>query len=156
VLVDNFRPGTLEVGTAPVPAPRGQPRLIILRITGFGQSDSRSLRGIEAGFGGTDASRRQHVQQYLARFPQLRSRWRQAVDDATSQQGSQPTDLRAELTAERRRSAQLQQQIDTMVRLADLWRRKARRLERQLEQHRRRRDMAPPDAGVVVPLHPDE
>ena len=129
------------------------------QATTVGDHDGRLIAlnlGIEAGFGGTDASRRQQVQQYLARFPQLRSRWRQAVNDGDQPSGPSQTDLRADLTAERRRSAQLQQQIDTMVRLADLWRRKAQRLERQLEQHRRRHDMAPPDAGVVVPLHPDE
>jgi crotonobetainyl-CoA:carnitine CoA-transferase CaiB-like acyl-CoA transferase len=45
VLVDNFRPGTLERwGLAPYRLHEVNPRLIILRITGFGQGDSRSLR----------------------------------------------------------------------------------------------------------------
>lgn len=124
-----------------------------------GDHDGRLIAlnlGIEAGFGGTDASRRQQVQHYLARFPQLRSRWHHAVNNADPRPQPTQTDLRAQLAAERRRSARLQQQVDTRVRLADLWRRKAQRLERQLEQHRRRRDTAPPGGGVVIPLHPDE
>lgn len=124
--------------------------------TTVGDHDGRLIAvnlGIEAGFGGTDTSRRQQVQHYLAKFPQLRGRWRQAIDDTTTRQPPKQTDLRAELATQRRRSARLEQQVDAMVRVADLWRRKAQRLERQLEQQRRRQDPNPPDDGVVVPLH---
>lgn len=125
--------------------------------TTTGDHDGRLIAvnlGVEAGFGGADASRRQQVQQYLGKFPELRRRWRQAVDDADARAGTKRTELRAEVRAERRRAAELEARLEAMVRVADLWRRKAERLERQLEQQRRRRQPSPPDDGdgVVVPM----
>lgn len=118
-----------------------------------GKHDGRPVAvnlGIEAGFGGSDASRRQQVQQYLSKFPELRRRWKQAVDDAQARAGAGRVDLRAELAAEKRRAAALEQQLNAMVRVADLLRRKAERLERQLTRQRARDDPhARPDVRVV-------
>jgi hypothetical protein len=119
-----------------------------------GEHDGRLIAenlGTEAGFGGSAASRRQQVQQYFARFPELRQRWRTAVDDANARVGRPSRDLAAELAAARAESARLREQLAAMDRVADLWRRKAQRLERQLAQRQRVESAA---RGNVVELHP--
>ena len=63
-----------------------------------GEHDGRLVAlnlGVEAGFGGSDASKRQQVQQYQGKFRELRRRWRQAVDDVKAREGAARQDLRA-------------------------------------------------------------
>ncbi|WP_338575905.1 CoA transferase [Brevundimonas olei] len=50
ILIENFRPGTLEKwGLAPADLMKANPRLIVVRVSGYGQSGPYSSR---AGFGG--------------------------------------------------------------------------------------------------------
>src|SRR5690606_20821167 len=50
ILIENFRPGTLEKwGLAPADLMEANPRLIVVRVSGYGQSGPYSSR---AGFGG--------------------------------------------------------------------------------------------------------
>src|SRR3954451_1860710 len=79
--------------------------------------------GVEAGFGGSAASRRQQVQQYFARFPELRRRWRTVVDEGNVRAGLPRRDVLGELAESRAEAARLRQQLAAMDRVADLWRR---------------------------------
>lgn len=119
-----------------------------------GDHDGRLIAenlGTEVGFGGSAASRRQQVQQYFACFPHLRQRWGTTVDEAKTRAGQPRRDLLGELAATRAEAARLREQLPAMDRVADLWRRKAERFERQLQQ-RQLADAASP--ANVVELRP--
>lgn len=93
--------------------------------------------GTEAGFGGSEASRRQQVQQYFKEFPHLRDRWHKLVAAHPPERREPPERIAArQLRHQRQEVALLRSQLEAMDLVADVLRRKNQRLERELAQAR--------------------
>ncbi|MGW3507079.1 hypothetical protein [Streptomyces sp. NPDC000994] len=119
----------------------------------IGEHDGRLIAenlATEAGFNGTPNSRRTQLQHYFTAFPGLRLRWNAVKQGAKAASGQPTRDYVAELKKARMEIARLREELKVTYRVSDLRRRKAERLERQLNQQR----VPSPRPNNVVDLHP--